>query len=266
MENTHLGKASPYIQEYAPELLVAIERAPIRAKLGINTQGMHGVDIWNHWEVSYLDSTGKPQIASLSISYDALSTAIVESKSLKLYFNSLNQSAFESTEKMLLQVKSDLTAIIGSEVYIEALNEQCLDTSWVADYDCIDENEATFTAYSPAPEYLSTVDEQVSESLCSHLFKTNCMVTGQPDWASVFIKYTGAKINHQGLLQYLVSFRNHQAFHEPSCEMIFSDLMRLCKPESLSVYCRYTRRGGIDINPYRSTTDEWPDNLRILRQ
>lgn len=266
MENTPLGKASQYVQEYAPDLLVPISRAPVRKTLGISTERMHGIDIWNHWEVSYLNHSGKPQIACLSITYDALSPAIVESKSLKLYFNSLNQTAFSTEQAMLECVKKDLSETIGAEVVIESLDDSCLDTNWIADYECIDDIDSTFDAYSPEPNYLSTGTNLVTENLSSHLFKTNCMVTGQPDWASVFIRYKGPQINREALLKYLVSFRNHQAFHEPSCEMIFSDLLAICQCEELSIYCRYTRRGGIDINPYRSTSHETPENLRILRQ
>ena len=266
MENTPLGKASQYVQQYAPDLLVPILRLPVRESLGINVNRMQGIDIWNHWEVSYLNDSGKPQITCLSISYDALSPAIVESKSLKLYFNSLNQSAFSSEQAMLECVKRDLSETVGAEVSINTLDQSCLDTNWINKYECIDNIDTIFDAYSPEPNYLSSGADLVTESLSSHLFKTNCMVTGQPDWASVFIRYSGPKISREGLLKYLVSFRNHQAFHEPSCEMIFSDLLSLCHCQDLSVYCRYTRRGGIDINPFRSTSNEIPENLRILRQ
>ena len=266
MENTHLGKSSPYIDTYSPELLVAIERAPIRNQLGINTTKMKGIDIWNHWEVSYLSSTGKPEIACLSLTYDGMSPCIVESKSLKLYFNSLNQAKFSSTNELLNTVTTDIEATVKSSVKVEVLNDSCLQTDWINDYLCLDDIEAEFCDYSPAPDYLAVTDAIVTEKLYSHLFKTNCMVTGQPDWASVFIEYKGNQIDRVGLLKYLVSFRNHQAFHEPSCEMIFSDLLERCQLEQLSVYCRYTRRGGIDINPYRSTQSSVPHNYRILRQ
>ncbi len=266
MENTHLGKSSPYIDTYAPDLLVPIARAPIRQTLGIRTARMNGVDIWNHWEVSYLNATGKPEICCLSISYDALSSAIVESKSLKLYFNSFNQSVVESQAELIKIVSEDLRKILDSDVSVSVLDETCLRTDWIEPYDCIDEIAGEFTVYQPDADLLSTSSDVVSERLCSHLFKTNCMVTGQPDWASVFIDYRGPKLDRLSLLQYLVSFRDHQAFHEPCCEMIFSDLLQYCHCEELSVYCRYTRRGGIDINPYRSTQDDRPDNLRILRQ
>lgn len=266
MENTPLGKSSPYISTYSPELLVPISRAPIRDKLGINSSRMKGVDIWNHWEVSYLDSTGKPQICCLSISYDALSPAIVESKSLKLYFNSFNQTVVDSKQAFLNKVKLDLENILSTAVTLDELNESCLRTDWIDNYQCIDDINTDFSHYQPDAALLSTGDNVVSESLCSHLFKTNCMVTGQPDWGSVFIQYSGPEIERTSLLRYLVSFRDHQAFHEPSCEMIFSDLLERCKCEELSVYCRYTRRGGIDINPYRSTSEQQPENYRILRQ
>ena len=172
----------------------------------------------------------------------------------------------ESKQQFISTVKTDLEAILSSPVMIDELDETCLDTKWLDDYDCIDDIQTEFNHYQPEPDLLVKSENIVSERLRSDLFKTNCMVTGQPDWASIFISYRGPEIERTGLLRYLVSFRDHQAFHEPSCEMIFSDLLERCSCEELSVYCRYTRRGGIDINPYRSTSDELPDNYRILRQ
>jgi 7-cyano-7-deazaguanine reductase len=268
MEESLLGKESPYLDNYSPELLVAIKRAPIRKELGINSSRMYGVDIWNHWEVSWLDKSGKPQVACYSITYDANSENIVESKSLKLYFNSLNQTKFDSEQELVAIIQSDLDSIIGQPVIIKRLGEECLDVNWTKAYQSIDDLAVSIEHYLPAPELLAIDDEAniVTQKLSSDLFKTNCMVTGQPDWASVYIHYTGPSIDHQSLLAYLISFRNHQAFHEPSCEMLFSDILARCKPEKLSIYCRYTRRGGIDINPYRSTEQASVANQRIMRQ
>lgn len=268
MQETLLGKESPYSDTYAPELLVAIPRQPIREKLGINPGQMYGVDIWNHWEVSYLNDKGKPQVVCLEIGYDANSANIIESKSMKLYFNSLNQTAFDSLDILIDTVKADLEQAVTGPVTIAQLNESHLVTDWINDYHCIDNIDIDISDYQPIPGVLklSEQDEIVTENLCSHLFKTNCMVTGQPDWATVLISYTGKAIDHSSLLTYLISFRNHQAFHEPSCEMIYTDILARCKPQELSVYCRYTRRGGIDINPYRGTSPYTPSNLRVLRQ
>ena len=268
MEESLLGKESPYLDHYSPELLVPIKRAPIRQKLGINTEKMHGIDIWNHWEVSWLDKGGKPQVGCYSITYPADSDCIVESKSLKLYFNSLNQTKFDSEQALVAVIQKDLDHIIGMPVQIERLTADCLAVDWTSDYNSIDDMPITIEHYQPTPELLKVTEPStiITEKLSSDLFKTNCMVTGQPDWASVYIHYTGPAIDHGSLLAYLVSFRNHQAFHEPSCEMVFSDILARCQPEYLSIYCRYTRRGGIDINPFRSTQQESVANQRIMRQ
>ena len=270
MKDIPLGQATAYIDTYAPELLAPVSRQPIRESLGIQTLDMQGVDIWNIYEASWLDGNGKPNIACLELSYPADSPAIVESKSLKLYFNSMNQTKFETRTTYLNTIVKDVSEIVAAPVTLTEV--QTLETAeqWLKEYSCIDNQDVKISDYQPNPELLSgafDANNIVKEKLVSHLFKTNCMVTGQPDWGSVFIDYEGPQLERQRLLAYLISFRDHQAFHEPSCEMIFDHLIRYCQPLALSVYCRYTRRGGIDINPYRSTTAATtPPNLRMLRQ
>ena len=269
MKDIPLGQATVYSETYNPDLLVPVKRQPIREALDIQTTEMSGMDIWNVYEASWLDSSGKPQVACIEMIYAANSPAIVESKSLKLYFNSMNQTQFRDYQEFAERVTTDLTAVIGNDVTLNEITTLESAEAWQTEYDCIDEESVDIVHYTPTPELLATAltdKEHVSEKLVSHLFKTNCMVTGQPDWGSVFIEYSGYKINHATLLSYLISFRNHQAFHEPSCEMIYDHLLRYCKPESLSVYCRYTRRGGIDINPFRANYTAQPPNLRMLRQ
>jgi len=275
MNDWLLGKTTAYETQYNPELLTPIERQLTRDDIGITLPlPFKGVDIWNAWEVSWLNDRGKPQVANACIQYSADSKYLIESKSFKLYLNSLNQSKFVSKDSLTEILTEDLSQIIGSEVKVILYSAT---EPWPAveegKGDCLDSLDLDISDYQLTPEYLadSTNKQQkmVSESLYSHLFKSNCMVTGQPDWASVFITYTGQPIDHQSLLKYLISYRSHQAFHEPCAERIFVDIMNYCKPEALSVYCRYTRRGGLDINPYRSTlsqSETTPTNQRIWRQ
>ena len=267
-----LGKEVAYISDYSPELLTPIPRKLTRDDIGINHPlPFSGVDIWNAWELSWLQSNGLPVVASGKIEYSADSEFLVESKSFKLYLNSFNQTRFSNITDVKQRIIDDLSNIINSEVKVTLYTENHADQALLPESGiCLDNQDIMITDYQLTPEHLlnstNEDDKDVSEQLYSHLFKSNCMVTGQPDWASIFINYTGATISHSSLLKYLISYRNHQAFHEPCVERIFVDLMRYCKPSSLSVYCRYTRRGGLDINPFRSTTDQIPSNARIWRQ
>mgnify|MGYP002633016455 CR=1 FL=1 len=272
MKEWPLGKNIAYETNYNPELLSPVSRQLTRENIGVAMPlPFKGVDIWNAWEISWLNSSGKPVVANARLQYSAESAYLIESKSLKLYLNSLNQTKFASKDEVLLLLQKDLSQTIESEVKVILYTaNEAWPTVQAAEGLCLDELELTVTDYQLSPKYLSKatneINATVSEQLYSHLFKSNCMVTGQPDWATIFISYTGTAIDHSLLLQYLISYRNHQAFHEPCVERIFVDLMKYCKPEALSVYCRYTRRGGIDINPYRSTSDFIPSNERIWRQ
>ena len=250
LENSELGKQSSYLTEYGPGLLFAIPRDSKRQEIGIETTiPFVGVDIWNHFEVSWLNPKGKPVVAIAEISIPCESTNIIESKSMKLYFNSFNNTKIESVEELSSIIKNDLSNSTKSkvEVKISLLNDNTLDGI------CIDNLDVNCSKYTVHKEYLTTNPEIISETICSHLLKSNCLVTKQPDWGSVQISYQGPQIDHVGLLKYIVSFRNHNEFHEQCIERIFIDIMQMCKPTKLSIYGRYTRRGGLDINVYRST-------------
>ena len=269
-----LGKKVSYTTNYSPELLTPIARKLTRDEIGISLPlPFSGVDIWNAWELSWLNTNGLPVVATGRIEYSADSEFLVESKSFKLYLNSFNQTKFTNIAEVEQQLVDDLSKLINSEVKVTLYTKNHPDQALMTESGiCLDHLNINITDYQLRPENLfNSINEQdkdVSEQLYSHLFKSNCMVTGQPDWATIFINYSGASINHSSLLKYLISFRNHQAFHEPCVERVFVDLMTYCNPKSLSVYCRYTRRGGLDINPFRSTsTSELiPSNARVWRQ
>lgn len=268
--STHLGQGSCYESGYQPDLLHFIPRALKRAELGINVTSplpFVGFDCWNHYEVSWLNPKGKPLVAIAEIYYDCQSPYIVESKSLKLYFNGLNNVKFNSFAEVASVVKNDLVKGIQQEVtvLIHPLSTNTISYSNL-EGECLDDLEITCTDYTVNPHLLTTTSEIVSETLYSHLLKSNCLVTHQPDWGSVQITYTGHQFSKEGLLKYLISFRNHNEFHEQCIERIFTDIMKHCRPTRLSVLGRYTRRGGIDINPLRSTHPLPYVNPRLLRQ
>lgn len=272
---SELGRKTEYDQSYNPDRLYPIPRADKRKEIGIDSDRLpfSGFDCWNHYEVSWLNEKGKPIVATAEIYYDCTSPLIVESKSLKLYFNSFNQSKFKSINEVENIIKKDLEEAIDSEVtvVIKQIGKSQSNLSILHekfDGECIDDIDVECTKYTVHADYLSTSNEQVQEILYSDLLKSNCLVTNQPDWGSVQIIYKGNKINREGLLRYLVSFRNHNEFHEQCIERIFIDIMRYCKPDELTIYGRYTRRGGLDINPYRSTKNaSFKDmNYRLLRQ
>jgi 7-cyano-7-deazaguanine reductase len=272
-DQSELGLKSEYDNQYNPERLFAIPRAPKRKEINLDPTNLpfHGFDCWNHYEVSWLNPKGKPIVAIAVISYDCHSPFIVESKSLKLYFNSFNNYIFKDVKTLEQVISRDIGSCIDAEVGVSVtplaeITEQLIHHSF--DGICLDLLDIECSTYMVNPKYLITSDEQVEETVYSDLLKSNCLVTNQPDWGSVQIAYRGKKINHQGLLQYLVSFRDHNEFHEQCIERIFTDIMTLCKPESLTVYGRYTRRGGLDINPYRSTESVTPENknIRLIRQ
>lgn len=271
--NSELGKRSEYATQYDATLLFPIPRAEKRLEIGINPQKLpfYGFDVWNHYEVSWLNDKGKPVVAIAEIVYDCNSTSIIESKSLKLYFNSFNNTSFASIEEVESTIKRDIKKAIGSEVFvkIQTLSSQNpinLESHFLG--ESIDELDVSCSVYTVNPEFLSTSSNEVEEVLHSDLLKSNCLVTLQPDWGSVQIHYRGPKIDREGLLKYIVSFRNHNEFHEQCIERIFIDILTYCKPSELTVYGRYTRRGGLDINPYRSTKAvNWDSkNIRLSRQ
>lgn len=271
-EDSPLGKSSEYIATYTPSLLFPIPRAPKWAELGLSaaTLPYSGVDIWNCFELSWLLPSGKPVVAIGEFAIPADSPNIIESKSFKLYLNSLNQTVFASRDDLLAVLERDLSAAAGKPVgvRVRSLAEVTAEGVATPPGTCIDELDVSIDNYAqPQPELLKCeAGRIVEESLHSHLLKSNCPVTGQPDWGSVVVEYRGAALDHASLLAYLVSFRQHADFHEQCVERIFLDLQRLLRPEHLTVYARYVRRGGLDINPYRSTAPIRPDNRRLVRQ
>lgn len=271
-ELSPLGKSSAYVATYSPEQLFPIARAPKWAELGLTTETLpyQGVDIWNCYELSWLLPSGKPVVAIGEFRIPADSPNIIESKSFKLYLNSLNQSVFDSREALLAVMTKDLSAAAGKpvEVRLRTLDDVAAEGIAPLPGRCIDDLDVMIGHYdSPQAELLHCdAARQVEECLHSHLLRSNCPVTGQPDWGTLVIDYRGAALDPASLLAYLVSFRQHADFHEQCVERIFLDLQRLLKPERLSVYARYLRRGGLDINPYRSTETVAVDNGRLVRQ
>jgi 7-cyano-7-deazaguanine reductase len=269
-----LGKVSSYIDQYDASLLFPIPRAGKRAEIGLFdpvSMPFFGADMWTAYEVSWLNARGKPQVALAHITVPCESPNIIESKSFKLYLNSFNGSIFADFDTVTAVMKQDLSAAAGSNVGLRLLKPELFDAQAIHELDglSLDRLDIDCTRYTPAPDLLTLEAEEIpiSEVLVSHLLKSNCLVTGQPDWGSVQISYSGRAINQEGLLQYLVSFRNHNEFHEQCVERIFMDIWTRCKPTKLAVYARYTRRGGLDINPYRTSTPAaLPANIRTARQ
>ena len=267
-----LGKPTEYCAEYAPELLYPIPRQLKRDELGMTATALPfvGEDIWNAYELSWLNAKGKPLVALASFRVPATSPNLIESKSFKLYLNSFNQTPFADTETVQQTLAGDLSAAAGAavDVKIELLSSRPQPTLGYPQGILLDELDIVCDTYQPAPQQLLTVDgEKVEEILYSHLLKSNCLVTGQPDWAMVVIRYRGRPIDHSGLLRYIVSFRGHNEFHEQCVERIYCDITRQCAPDALAVYARYTRRGGLDINPFRSSGEfSVPENIREARQ
>lgn len=272
-EQSELGQSSNYDSQYNPGRLFAIPREPKRKEIGVDPNNLpfHGFDCWNHYEVSWLNEKGKPMVAVAEIIYDCTTPHIIESKSLKLYFNSFNNTQFKNSEEIRLTAQRDLSAELQGDVHVRILSLKEKELAMIQAAptgECIDELDVTCSTYIVEPSYLSVSDKHVEEVLYSDLLKSNCLVTHQPDWGSVQIAYTGKQINREGLLKYIVSFRNHNEFHEQCIERIFADIMLYCKPEKLTVYGRYTRRGGLDINPYRTTekVSRTGLNQRLIRQ
>jgi 7-cyano-7-deazaguanine reductase len=272
-EASPLGKPVTYQAEYMPSLLYPIARQQKREEIGITgTLPFFGVDIWNAYEVSWLNLRGKPQVAIATFMVPADSPNIIESKSFKLYLNSFNQTRLASADALLELLRADLSASAGAPVQIKLTMPDAFSTLRMGELEglLLDRLDIEVTDYSPNPALLKANHDNavVEETLASHLLKSNCLVTGQPDWGSVQIRYVGAQIDQEGLLQYLIGFRGHNEFHEQCVERIFMDLLRQCRPQKLAVYARYTRRGGLDINPWRSnfTTAQHPPNLRNARQ
>jgi len=263
-----LGKGTVYVNSYDPSLLYPIERDINwkRQNIDRTTLPFRGVDIWNAYEVSWLNPKGKPVVALAEFRIPATSTHIVESKSFKLYLNSFNLTRFETQAEVVQLMQADLSKAAGGQVeVILTLPQESVEIGKL-EGRCIDDLDIQIEHYEPAPELLTAGGETLSESLVSHLLKSNCPVTGQPDWASIQVSYQGPKIDEKGLLAYLISYREHGDFHEQCVETIFMDIWNRCRPQKLSVYARYVRRGGLDINPFRSSLNDRPENMRLSRQ
>ena len=277
-EQSQLGKSSSYVDQYDAALLFPIARRSKRDEIGLTgTPPFFGADLWTAYELSWLNPRGKPQLALARITVPAESTHIVESKSVKLYLNSFNNSVFADAAAVQTRLREDLSAAVWqggavmSSVGVQLVLPQDFDKEPVHELDGLnlDRLDLECSHYQPAPELLTAQlnEAPVTETLTSQLLKSNCLVTGQPDWGSVRISYTGPQIDQAGLLQYIVSFRNHNEFHEQCVERIFMDIWRACKPSKLEVYARYTRRGGVDINPWRTSHPmAAPVNIRTARQ
>ena len=268
-DDSLLGKATAYADRYDPGLLFPIPRAAKRAEIGVTGPlPFHGVDIWNAYEFSWLDARGKPVAAIAEIRVPASSPNIIESKSFKLYLNGFAQERMPGTAELIGVLERDLSAAAGAAVKVELSLPSAL-VHGIRDLDgeSLDDQALDIDDYGPPKaDYLRAGGEVVEEALVSDLLRSNCPVTGQPDWGSVQVRYRGPRIDREGLLRYLVSFRTHNEFHEQCVERIYVDLMARCAPEKLAVYARYTRRGGLDINPFRSSVDTTPVNGRGARQ
>jgi len=266
-----LGQQTEYVSEYDSGLLYPIARVDKWSEMGIASERLpfYGEDVWNAYELSWLNLKGKPVAALAEFRLPCDSPNIIESKSFKLYLNSLNQMRYGCPEDVQEILEKDLSSAAGANVtvIIRDIDSMASLVVLTPDY-CIDELDVDITEYHPNAGLLAldTSLGVVEERLVSHLLKSNCPVTNQPDWGSVFIEYNGSKIQHESLLKYIVSFREHTDFHEQCVERIFIDIMRECQPESLTVYARYVRRGGLDINPYRSSIPLILGNDRLTRQ
>lgn len=277
-DQSQLGRTSAYADQYDASLLFPLPRQPKRDEIGITgAPPFFGADLWTAFELSWLNLRGKPQVAIAHVTVPCETPNIIESKSFKLYLNSFNNTRFSEAAEVQARLRADLSEAVwrGSDrpatVGVKLVLPELFDREPVQEFDglLLDRLDVECTQYTPAPELLHAnhAEAPVTETLTSHLLKSNCLVTGQPDWGSVRIQYSGAQIDQAGLLQYLVSFRNHNEFHEQCVERIFMDVWTRCRPIRLSVYARYTRRGGLDINPLRTSHPQaLPPNVRTARQ
>ena len=267
-----LCKTTDYRDVYDASLLQGVPRSLNRDPLGLHADSLpfHGADIWTLYELSWLNAKGLPQVAVGHVELSHETVNLVESKSFKLYLNSFNQTRFANWEAVQETLERDLSACAQGKVTVALYRLDEVEGQPIAHFhgSCIDNQDIEIESYQFNADYLDGAAGQkvVQETLVSHLLKSNCLITHQPDWGSVQIQYRGPQIDREKLLRYLVSFRHHNEFHEQCVERIFNDILRFCAPESLSVYARYTRRGGLDINPWRSNTDFVPAIGRLVRQ
>lgn len=272
LSNLTLGKPTAYHDQYDNSLLQSVPRSLNREPLGLFPDSLPftGSDIWTLYELSWLNSKGLPQVAVGEVVLDAQSRNLIESKSFKLYLNSFNQTRFADWGEVRQTLERDLSACAEGEARVALFRLNEIEGQPIGHFEgsCIDEQDIAIKDYRFNADYLAdaTGSEIVDETLVSHLLKSNCLITNQPDWGSVMIRYKGPRIDREALLRYLVSFRQHNEFHEQCVERIFNDVMRFCHPEALTVYARYTRRGGLDINPWRTNVPFSPGFSRLVRQ
>lgn len=269
LSHLSLGKISEYKETYSPELLQAVPRNLNRQALNLtDTLPFTGQDRWNGYELSWLNLKGKPQIAILRCEVPFNSPNLIESKSFKLYLNSFNQTKIASIEDVRKLLRKDLSGCAGLPVNVQVYSRQEFPGLQLGtlEAECIDDLDIQIDEYHLQPQILKIGHSDTTETLCSHLLKSNCLITNQPDWGSVLIRYHGKKIDKGSLLRYLISFRQHNEFHEQCVERIFCDIMHHCQPQKLTVYARYTRRGGLDINPFRSNFESIYPEQRLARQ
>jgi 7-cyano-7-deazaguanine reductase len=271
-DDLSLGKQVDYEFEYNPDLLQGVPRSLSRDTLNLAGSGLpfDGIDTWTGYELSWLNLKGKPNVAILECHVPITSKNLIESKSFKLYLNSFNQTKFASAEDVRQVLQADLSACAGEPVEVKLILPEQFSSLQFQEFNgtLLDSLDVEIDQYSPNTQYLTVAKNEtgVQETLVSHLLKSNCLITSQPDWASIQIRYEGKAIEHEGLLKYLISFRQHNEFHEQCVERIYNDIMKHCQPDKLTVCARYTRRGGLDINPFRSNYEAPYANHRQARQ
>ncbi|WP_334036475.1 NADPH-dependent 7-cyano-7-deazaguanine reductase QueF [Alteromonas macleodii] len=271
-DDLSLGKQVDYEFEYNPDLLQGVPRSLSRDTLNLSGSGLpfDGIDTWTGYELSWLNLKGKPNVAILECHVPITSKNLIESKSFKLYLNSFNQTKFASAEDVRQVLQADLSACAGESVEVKLILPEQFSSLQFQEFNgtLLDSLDVEIDQYSPNTQYLSVAKSEagVQETLVSHLLKSNCLITSQPDWASIQVRYEGKAIEHEGLLKYLISFRQHNEFHEQCVERIYNDIMQHCRPDKLTVCARYTRRGGLDINPFRSNYEAPYANHRQARQ
>ncbi|UCX04286.1 NADPH-dependent 7-cyano-7-deazaguanine reductase QueF [Shewanella glacialimarina] len=267
-----LGQTTEYQAEYDVSLLQGVPRKLNRNAIDLsNDLPFHGTDIWTAYELSWLNSKGKPMVAIAEVSLDINSVNLIESKSFKLYLNSFNQTKFDSVSTVEQILQKDLANCAQGDVVVKVIEPKHFNLERIVELPgtCIDDLDIEVDNYDFNSDLLlgsGSEEKNVAETLNSNLLKSNCLITSQPDWGSVMIRYQGPKIDREKLLRYLISFRQHNEFHEQCIERIFVDLKRYCGCSKLTVYARYTRRGGLDINPYRSDFENPPESNRLARQ
>jgi 7-cyano-7-deazaguanine reductase len=271
LQQLTLGKKTEYAAQYSPNLLQAVPRSLNRHDIHLFDQlPFMGEDVWYGYELSWLNTKGKPQVAVAEFRIPCTSENLIESKSFKLYLNSFNQHRFDSWQQVEQHLQQDLSQCANAPVKVSLYNVEHCDALAIAsipsEYRCIDDLDINIEHYQYDPSLLKQQNSLTEQHLVSHLLKSNCLITNQPDWATIFIHYKGKTIDEAALLSYLISFRQHNEFHEQCVERIFTDLFALEQIDSLTVFARYTRRGGLDINPFRSTHLTTAPNWRTLRQ